>query len=295
MAEDGTGDGLFGGDPPAGGEGDGAGDAGGDDFQVGEWAKDYSDDTKNLIQKQKWENLEAVFSSYVELRSNMDGASRLTLPDNADDKAGWDAAMTKLGMPETAEDYEFTKREEGQTDLGEPFKAWARDKRLTQTQAKGMLDDFHAHQDTQAQIKNDEFLTQRVQARTELVKFWGEDAEANETLAGNTAMKVFKLSNEMVEAMEKQVGTRETMEAFLRVGKALGSHDAGGGGDGDGDNVGGMSRSQADARHAEIMSTPAELKRFADGDPAINAEVAKLNEIRFGTAPLGVYESGVPV
>jgi len=294
MGEKGTGEGLFGGDPPADG-GDGDGGSGGDDFQIGEWASGLTDDTKNLIQKQKWDGPDAMAASYTELRGNMDGIDRFKLPANADDAAGWDAAMTKLGMPETAEGYDFTKREEGQSDLGAEFAKWAREDRLTQEQAKGMLDKLHGHQDTAAQIKQDEFLTQRVQARNELAEFWGEEAKANEALAGKAAMQVLGLSDEMVTAIEHQIGTRETMEAFLRVAKDLGSHEGAGGGGkgGEGDDIGGMSRSQAEARHAEIMASPEERKRFADGDPAIGAEMAKLNAIIHGVGPLGVYD-GVP-
>lgn len=279
-----TGTGLFGGETtgePAPKE---PGDSG--DFQLGEWASGLSDTNKNLATKQEWESLDAAFSSYSELRGNMDGHSRLTLPDNADDAAGWDAAMAKLGMPDTAEDYEFTKRKEGQSDLGEKFREWAREKRLSQTQASGMLDKIHAHQDEHAKLEDDKFIAQRMEARTELADFWGDDAQQNERLAGETAMQVLGLDNEMVTAIERQLGTRETMETFLRIGKDLGSHEGAGQG-GSGEGLGGMSRSQAQARLAEIMNPDGpELERFANGDPAMNTEVQKLNTIIHGTKAL---------
>jgi hypothetical protein len=289
MGEDGTGEGLFGGEPAA------VVEPVDETFQVGEWAKDHSDAAQKMIRKGKWETPDAVYESYAALRENMDGIDRFKLPANADDSAGWDAAMTKLGMPETAAEYEFSKREEGQKDLGAEFRAWAREHRMPQSMATGLLDDLHKFHDTQSQIETDTFLAQRVAARTELAEFWGEEAKINESLAGKAAKQVFGMSDEMVTAFEKLVGTRETMEMFLRVAKDLGSHDgAGGGGGGEGDAVGGMSRSQAEARHAEIMASPEELSRFASGDPAINAEIQKLNAIIHGTAVLGVYDGGVP-
>jgi hypothetical protein len=290
MGEDGAGDGMFGvGDTGDGqGEGDGGSGDTGDDFKLGEWATGLTDTNKNLATKHKWVDQNAAFDSYVELRSNMDGIDRFKIPANADDAAGWDAAMKKLGTPDTADEYEFGKREEGQSDLSPEFRAWAKERRLTQNQAAGILGDVHAHQDEQAQIKEDKFITQRLKSQDDLRKVWGEDANVNFDLAKATAKEVFEFSEEMVLAMEREAGTQKVIEAFWRVGKDRGSHENAGRG---GKSAGGeMSRSQAEARQAEIMASPEEQKRFADGDPAITAEFNKCSRIIHGSNPLGLYD-----
>jgi len=149
-----------------------------------------------------------------------DPSTLLTIP-RADDAAGFRAAMSRLGMPETHDKYEIDVPKGADPKYGDWAKQTFHKHGLTAAQAKGLANDnneFHAQQTQAAEA------TYNLQVQTDkraLAVKWGGGFERKMS-AAQTAAKSLGMSGELVEAIERHMGYQATMEYLSELGAKMG-------------------------------------------------------------------------
>jgi len=195
---------------------------------VPEWANDYDHEAKVTVSKQGWKNPGDVVKSYRELRAMNDGGEKVKIPSDPNDTEGWTALRTKLGMPETADGYEFPEVElaEGEVDLTPALRSAAHRHGLSQTQAEGMRRDLFS----EFQKIEDEVATKaqadQATATSELQREWG-DAYKDKMQTAKQATTLLGLDAKMNVAVEQAMGTKAFLERFAAIGESLGEHAGG--------------------------------------------------------------------
>ena len=111
-----------------------------------------------------------------------------------------------------------------------------------------------------------------------LLKNWGKSAEANLFVAKQAYAKL-GLTQEMVTAIESQVGFKQTMETFLNLGQKMGEDRYISGDSNQPGSV--MTRDMARERIAALKNDTAYGKAYLAGDAAKVKEMTDLHAIAF--------------
>jgi hypothetical protein len=173
-----------------------------------------------------WQSIGDVIKSYqgAEKLIGRDPSTLLSMP-RADDPAGFRAVMSKLGLPETPDKYDFGKPADGEPAFDESYMGWARNtfhkvglpaemaKQLTaehNNYIKGLMTQQAADYDLAVQAD-----------KTALLKEWGGGHERMMNAAQNAA-KSLGFTPEMVDAMEQSVGYAGTLKFFAQLGQKMG-------------------------------------------------------------------------
>jgi hypothetical protein len=189
-------------------------------------------------------------------------------PKDANDEAGWKALYARLGVPETADKYDFStvKRADG-TPLDDSLTAFLRqtasDLKLPADRAPALANELTKYLDGQKAAAATEIDAKVIEERAALQKNWGANFEANKFLAQRGAIAL-GVDPEVVMALEKQVGYAKTMEAFRRVGELNGEGRFIANGNPN-FNSGVRTVEQAVARKAELMADSAWVGRYNAG------------------------------
>lgn len=280
MAND-AGGGAAGGAAGAGGEGGaGAGQGG------GEWFAGIKDENvRGWVQSKGFKDPEAAAQSawHLEKLLGADKAGRsIVLPKDEKDEAGLRAVLGKLGMPEKPDGYGI-KAEGDDAELINRATAAFHKMGLTKSQAAGLMEFIGAENKAieEAEAKADEvFAAQSEKEMGELKAKWGADADRNIELARRAARQFLpkEQAGEMMDKIERAIGTGAMMHLFQAIGAGLGEHmvDAGSGGTG---SFGGMTVEAARVRKAEIMKDQDYIKAWAGGDAAKRREVEQLDKV----------------
>lgn len=178
-----------------------------------------------FVTNKGWQNPADVVRSYqgAEKLLGRDASTLLTIP-RADDPAGFRAAMSKLGLPETADKYDFGKPPEGRT-FDEGRVAWAKSTfheagvpasiaaKLVAADAAYMA---QANEKAAADYK----LAVTADKQTLLAE-WGGGHERMMAAAKHAATTL-GFTAPMIEAMEGTIGFKDTHKFFAALGQKLG-------------------------------------------------------------------------
>ena len=209
-------------------------------------------------------------------------ASQLVrLPTDPNDEAGWNGVYQKLGAPADKTGYDFA---EVKNAKGEPVTGKVIDSvreiaaalhlpkaaavRLAQEVLK--LDVGRSTEDAAAHE------ARLIEQRAALDKNWGNNKAINFAIAKEAAAKL-GIEPEAVAALEGVIGYDKVMEAFRKIGVAVGEAGFKGGGDPQDPNSPKiMSVDQAKARLTELKNDNAWAARYMAGG---NAEVREMNNL----------------
>jgi len=229
-----------------------------------------------------WQSPADVIKSYqgAEKLIGRDPSTLLVMP-RADDPAGQRAVFAKLGMPETADKYEFHKTEGGTPNPA--YEAWARstfhELGLTAAQAKTLTQ------------KNNEFVSAQqkeataayertVQAdKTALLGEWrgGYERMMN---AAQSAVKALGFTGDMVDALEQSMGYAGTMKFFAALGQKMGEDSFVSGTDGKPGFGAGQTPAEAEAEWNKMKIDPIQVKALQDPmHPGHEAAKAKQKQL----------------
>lgn len=236
------------------------------------------------IDNKGWKSPADVYKSYVgaEKLIGKDPSTLLTIP-RADDPAGFRAAMSRLGMPETADKYTLDSPEGANPAYGN----WAKDTfhkaGLTAAQATAISkanNEYVAAQNAEA-TKNYER-----QVTTDKAALLGEWRGGYERMmsAAQTAVKALGFSGEMVDALEGSLGYAGTMKFFAALGSKLGEDSFVGAEHKPGFN-GTMTPAEAKIEWEKMRLDPAQKAALFDnmhpGHKAAKEKQKELHEIMF--------------
>jgi hypothetical protein len=177
------------------------------------------------VKNKGWANPQDVINSYkgAEKLIGRDPNTLLVLP-RADDPAGQRAVYSKLGMPETADKYDFGKPAAGLT-RDPAFETWAKttfhEAGLTAAQAKATVAAYEKF-GMEAQAREAADYQTRVAAdKMALQNEWrgGHERMFN---AAKTAVSALGFTGEMVSALETALGYAGTIKFMATLGQKLG-------------------------------------------------------------------------
>lgn len=108
---------------------------------AGEFGEGTPEIIQTLLDKKQWKNINQIVDGYTELEKFKGTGEHLVIPESADDVEGWNKIYGKLGVPESADKYEFTNETgvEISDELLTSFKTFAKNENYTQKQLAGAI------------------------------------------------------------------------------------------------------------------------------------------------------------
>jgi hypothetical protein len=220
----------------------------------------------------------------AQVKLSTDPALLLRLPKAPDDAEGWKGVYTKLGVPADAKEYDFSalKNAKGEA-LDEDTVKFYRDQAVALHLTKQGAVDMAAADLKRAKEISDreagEFAAKLTEEKKKLADNWKANFDGNMFVAKQGALKL-GLTPEMVAGLEKVAGYSGIMEAMRQVGVLAGEHKfvqdpnkpAGGV----------MTKEEAIAKKAELMSNAVWTAKYTGGDKACLREMLALNTIISG-------------
>ena len=189
------------------------------------WHGQTDPDMVAWIANKGWEGPADVVKSYAgaEKLIGRDPSTLVTLP-RADDPAGFRAVLSKLGLPESPDKYEFSPPGEG-AKLDAGYEKWARDTfhkvGLTGEMAKTLTKEHNAFiAATLAQQATDYNLSVEADKKALLAEWKGGHERMMN--AAQTAAKALGFTPEMIDGIEGAAGYAGTWKFFAQLGQKMG-------------------------------------------------------------------------
>lgn len=272
-------------------EGEGTGGGGGDK----PWTEGLAPELLGHVQNRQWDKLTPAEAAQAAVKAHKEAegfigvpADRvLKLPTDAADKDGWNAVYTRLGRPADPKDYDFStvKGADGK-DLEPAFAEFLRKTAFENNLSKERAIDYAKsvigfRDASNAEALNAQKLKVDAEA-AELKTNWASNFDANMVIAKAGAAKL-GITPEAVAALEGQIGYKNLMETFLKIGIAGGEANflkpLGGGGDG---LI--LSVDAAKDKLGSLQKDKDWTRRFLAGGSTEKAEFDKLTKIIAGVA-----------
>lgn len=232
-----------------------------------------ADENIGVIQTKGWKDANSIIQSYRELEkvSGRDKNDFIEIPKVAEGETpDYSAVFTRLGRPETAEGYELSDSDFAKAAREILFKAG-----ITNSQAKELetwINTYTADLQKAADEKRAADLDARNKAGAEaLKKEWGADFDKNTNLA-KVVMQNMGLTNEQVDAIGDAIGPDAALKLFLAAAKRTDSESALTGYKQGGDETPEMAALRLD----EMKNDPEMMRKLAEGDPKVQAEMLRL-------------------
>jgi hypothetical protein len=244
------------------------------------------------LQNRGWDKLDAAGAAAAAVKAHREAEKHLGLPadqllrmpKDGSDVAALDAIYQRLGAPKEAKGYDDTlngiKFEDGSTlddGLKNTIRTIAHRNHLTPAQTADLAKEIVKLADTdETGDKADAQAKYEIEA-ADLRRNWGANMEVNTAIARSAAQKV-GISADALATIEKASGYKAVMEAFLKIGQAMGEDQF----IRDPNNPGGgtvLSREQAIAKLDELKSDKAFVAKYLAGDERAAAEMMKLTTI----------------
>lgn len=246
------------------------------------------------IQNRGWDKKDAVTVALEAATAHRNAEKHIGIPADQiirmpklDDPAAVKSVMVRLGAPEDASKYDFSrvKKSDG-TDLDasqvDLFRGIARDNFLPQVAAEKMATALiKAGSDAAVKRAAEEAANLKIE-QDALDKNWGANKQANSFIAQQAASKFGSKIAAAVAALEGKAGYAAVMEMMLEFGLKTGEDkfvNRPGGGTGNNEP---MTISGAKASKADLMRDQAFVARFNSGDTEARKQMAALDYIIAG-------------
>jgi hypothetical protein len=209
------------------------------------------------------------------------------LPKELSDEKGWDAVWKRLGKPAEAKGYDFSaiKFADGSA-LEEGFQNTMREVayklNLPKDAATAIAAEFAKYLDGAETSENAERTAKLAEQKAALKKNWGPNEAANMFVAQRSAAAL-GVTPADIAALESVIGYDRVMEMFRTIGTKIGE-DKFIQGTNKGTGNAPMTRDEAVARKADLMSDKVWATAFLAGDKAKAREMEALNIIITGIA-----------
>lgn len=194
----------------------------------------------------------------------------------------WSGVWERLGRPKEAKEYDFStvKTKTGEAlpdDLADHLRNTAFTANMSKDAALRLAQEtvkrMDAQKDADAAVYTDKIAAEK----TKLQDNWKTNYEANMVIAKAGAAKV-GISPEAVDALEKVIGYAEVMDVLRKIGMSTTEASFVQGGN-QSLNGGLMTKEQAAARKAELMTDQAWMTRWNNGGLQEKRELAAITRI----------------
>lgn len=264
--------------------GQGAGDGGGQQQQASafDWATapGMTPERMNVVTGKGWDNPGALIDSYANLEklARAPEDSIIRLPKERTPEAMKDV-YTKLGRPESAEDYSLKVPEGDDGAFSKTAAGWFHEAGLNQSQVEVLNNRWNEF--------NEGLMKQHTEAREArdkeqidaIKREWGPQEQANLAIVDRAA-NAFGMNEQQVAALKEVMGPGEALKFLFNIGSKLGVDDTFVSGD-QAPSFGSMTPEQAKAQIEANRKDPAFVKRFTQGDRDARAEMSRLNRLAY--------------
>lgn len=281
-----------------GASGAGGGQGGAPAGQPQDWTGGLSQEHRGFVETKGWKDPGSLLESYRGLERMLGGPREklVRLPDSDADKDGWNQVYSRLGRPETPDQYELPPVQvgDGQVDLSGDFRAMAHELGLSKSQAKGLAEKFGGKLAALHQQSEEQRAAQVEADLGSLRREWGGEYEAN-VAAGQRAVKALGWDVPTVEKLEGALGTKGLFQLVARIGRGMGEADfvEGGAGEADARGAFGMTPAAARAKYDAMMGDPEFQKRLLSEDPTIRrAAIAERQRLAIVAFPGAEQQQG---
>jgi len=215
---------------------------------VAEWHGLTEPDDLAYVANKGWQSAQDMYKSYrgVEKLIGRNPDTLIEMP-RADDPEGFRSVMSKLGLPADAKDYKFDKPEDLPVD--ESYMDWARGEfhkiGLTGKQVEDLTKGHNEYLRNAMQMNKQDYENGVAADEQSLKREWGAGYDRMVNTSKNAASSL-GFSEQMIDAIEMQIGYGATMKFFAGLGQKM-AEDGFVSGDGGSRSFGGN-------------STPAEAK-----------------------------------
>lgn len=187
-----------------------------------DWTSSFNDDTKNFVSERGFKDAQSVVDSFRNLEKlrGVRDDQLLKIPD-AEDSPQWNDVYTRLGKPNSPEEYGLQASEGDESGFIDWAKQTFHDLNLTTHQAQTLVEKYNEFNQTNA-TQSDEAYAEIVQTQeASLKKEWGSAYHQNIANA-QAAAKAFDIQGEAIDAMEKSMGFDGLMKFLNNIGTKIG-------------------------------------------------------------------------
>ena len=163
------------------------------DVDMPEWKKSLSEDLRNSPTLKPFHDIEALAKSYVNTKK-MVGGDKIPVPGEHASEDDWREVFTKIGLPETEQDYKIELDKEISEALNEDhfkmLKEEAYKLNILPHQLKGLVSKFHEIDTKAAEEFVQQSSTETIAALDSLKSEWGVAFDANAQRANRLMREV---------------------------------------------------------------------------------------------------------
>ena len=189
------------------------------------WKDSISEVYRNDPNIEKFTEIDALAKSYINA-TRMIGQDKIAVPNKNSTEEVWEEAYTKLGRPETPDQYNLNFKSDVVTIDENAVKSFAEQSHklgLNNKQAEGILDFYKNNMEGIAQQSKIDTETAQAQAEQELRQEWGRDFDAKVKQAG--AIAKANINPEVLD-MTLSNGTRlgdhpEIIKGFAKIASMM--------------------------------------------------------------------------
>ena len=175
-----------------------------------------SQQDENYLSKKGLKTPADLLKSYRELEKAF--SSKISLPKDGD-KEALDKLYSRLGMPEDINGFDIKFLPEDD-EIGTKFKEVCLQNNILPEQAIKLYDWFVKNRDETVAKLEQERLDNSFREMDEVKNMWGANAHRNMEFL-QRGIRLFSNDVDMVDAIERAMGTPKMMEVFCRLGEAI--------------------------------------------------------------------------
>ena len=189
------------------------------------WKNSISEAYRNDPNIEKFTEIDALAKSYINA-TRMIGQDKISVPNKNSTEEVWEEAYTKLGRPETPDQYNLNIKSDVVQMDDSAVKSFAEQSHklgLNNTQAQGILEFYKNSMESNMQRATVDTETAQAQAETELRAEWGKEFDSNVSKA--SALAKANMNPEILD-LQMQDGTRigdhpEIIKGFAKIAGML--------------------------------------------------------------------------
>lgn len=176
-----------------------------------------SESDLNYLSKKGFKTPAELLKSYRELEKAF--SSKVALPKDGD-KEAWDKLYSRLGMPDNTVGFDIDFLDVDLED-GEKFKEVCLNNNILPKSAKALYEWYVKNRSEALAKFEDERFNNSMRELEEMKEYWGASMHRNIELLRRGLRLFVGNDEELIDDIERSVGTKRMIEAFCRLGEAI--------------------------------------------------------------------------
>lgn len=249
-----------------------------------DWTSGFNDEVKGFVQNKGFKDPASVIDSYRNLEKLMGTPKErlLRLPENMDDATAMGEIYTRLGRPQTPEDYKIEVPKDGDASFAKWAQGTFHELGLTSKQATALVGKWNEFATNIQNGMTEKSATEMQAQHDGLKKEWGAAFEQNISIAKRAAAE-FGISADVIDKMESAMGFTQVMKLMHTVGSKLGEGEFITNGSRGGSFNGALTPEQARNKIGALRQDNEFIKRYTNGDASAKAEMERLHAMAYPT------------